>query len=626
MSPGRFAAVSLLLCLSACGSSGSNGASGGTPTDAGTGGDTTTRGDGGGSFGDGSSGGDATTTFGCSADLRNVVDQNGNVVQTCPDDQGCAGGQCVAACAAAAASHGSLGCDFWLATPVITDRDAVGQQQPCFAISIANGWPLAATVTVTQNGTTYDPTTFGYVPSQTASPAQWPAIGAQGVPVDGIAILYLSGAPNVNYVETGAVASCPQGTATGTSTMPTATGKYAAFHVTTSVPVTAYDIYPFGGGESGFPGAELVYPSSAWGTNYVVLATPQGTLSPPRRKFLDILADTSATTVTFSPAVPVPGGGGYPPVNQNASTMFTLDAGEYAHWETDPATTDFSGSIVLANHPVSVAAGEDLFRLQPFGEPGGDVTHVQILPTSAIAHDYAVAPYTTRRADLKEETIHYRIVGLVAGTQLSFDPAVAGAPSAVGQAQVVDFATVGAFRVTSQDASHPFSIAQEMSTGNLNMDTDAGFRTDCATFYDANQMLQKTCGDEEFVPLVPPAQFLDKYVFFTDPTYSTTTLSLVRAQSGGAFRDVTVDCLGTISGWKNVDAAGRYQYARADLVRALPPGSMPDAGACANGAHVASSKGPFGLVVYGLDTYASYAYPAGGNAAVLSGVVVQPPQ
>jgi hypothetical protein len=44
------------------------------------------------------------------------------------------------------------------------------------------------------------------------------------------------------------------------------------------------------------------------------------------------------------------------------------------------------------------------------------------------------------------------------------------------------------------------------------------------------------------------------------------------------------------------------------------------------GGHVATRKGAFRLVVYGLDTYSSYGYPAGGNAAVLSGVVVQPPQ
>jgi hypothetical protein len=568
------------------------------------------------------------STFGCSGDLHSVVDMSGNVVMTCPNDQGCAGGACIAACAAAAASHGSLGCDFWLTTPVITDREPpTNQQQPCLAISIANAWPLPAAVTLTRAGQTYDTTKFGYVPSQ-SPPAQWPPLAAPGIPVDDVAIVYLSGAPGVSYVETAQVASCPQATATGVSTMPAATGTFDAFHITTSVPVNAYDIYPFGGGESGFPGAELLYPSSAWGTNYVVIATPDGTLMPPRLKFIEILADQDGTSVTFAPAVPLPGGGGYPAVAANTSTTFTLDAGQYAHWETDPATHDLSGSIVLANHPVSVTAGENLFRLQPPApvEPGGDMTHVQILPTSAVGHDYAASPYTTRRADGLEELIHYRVVGLVAGTQLTFDPPVASGPTTLGQSQIVDFQATGAFRVSSQDPNHPFSIAQEMSTGNVNLDDAGGFRTDCATFFNANQMTPKACGDEEFVPLVSPAQFLDKYIFFTDPTYSTTTLSLVRAKTGGAFQDVTVDCIGTVAGWQPVDAAGQYEFARVDLLRGVPPGTTPDAGSCTNGRHVATSGGPFGIVVYGLDTYASYGYPAGGNAAVLSGVVVQPPQ
>ena len=55
--------------------------------------------------------------YGCSGDLRNVIDGNGNVVQTCPDDQGCAGGQCVPACQAAGASKGSVGCDYVVPTP-----------------------------------------------------------------------------------------------------------------------------------------------------------------------------------------------------------------------------------------------------------------------------------------------------------------------------------------------------------------------------------------------------------------------------------------------------------------------------------------------------------------------------
>src|SRR6202040_3758973 len=95
----------------------------------------------------GDGGGDAGTSFGCSADLRSVVDATGHVVKTCPLDQGCASGECIAACAAAAASHGSLGCDFWVGTPVTYDVES-GQQQPCFGMVVANTWPTAARLTV----------------------------------------------------------------------------------------------------------------------------------------------------------------------------------------------------------------------------------------------------------------------------------------------------------------------------------------------------------------------------------------------------------------------------------------------------------------------------------------------
>src|SRR5689334_18525804 len=53
----------------------------------------------------------------CSSDLHDVLDGSGQVVVTCPPDQGCAAGACVPACAAAAASQGSVGCDFVIATP-----------------------------------------------------------------------------------------------------------------------------------------------------------------------------------------------------------------------------------------------------------------------------------------------------------------------------------------------------------------------------------------------------------------------------------------------------------------------------------------------------------------------------
>src|ERR1700690_2036779 len=60
--------------------------------------------------------GDGGPTSTCSPDLHEILDLNGDVLTTCPPDQGCLGGACVPACAAAAGAKGSVGCDFMIAT------------------------------------------------------------------------------------------------------------------------------------------------------------------------------------------------------------------------------------------------------------------------------------------------------------------------------------------------------------------------------------------------------------------------------------------------------------------------------------------------------------------------------
>jgi hypothetical protein len=126
-------------------------------------------------------------------------------------------------------------------------------------------------------------------------------------------------------------------------------------------------------------------------------------------------------------------------------------------------------------------------------------------------------------------------------------------------------------------------------------------------------------GDEEFVNLLPPAQFLSKYVFFTDPTYPTTNLVFVRTTLASGFKEVDLDCLGNITGWVDVGTTGKYQMTTVDLVRQGVPN-----GSCTNGPHVAESEGPFGIMVWGLDYFSSYAYPAGGSVAPINDVIVPP--
>src|SRR5439155_24927949 len=89
-------------------------------------------------------------------------------------------------------------------------------------------------------------------------------------------------------------------------------------------------------------------------------------------------------------------------------------------------------------------------------------------------------------------------------------------------------------------------------------------------------------GDPEFVNVVAGKQYLGDYVFFTDPTYPETHLVFVRAKAkDGTFKDVKLDCAGTLSGWKNVDNAGNYQFTRLDLVT----GNFSKVNGCDNGRH-----------------------------------------
>jgi hypothetical protein len=183
---------------------------------------------------------------------------------------------------------------------------------------------------------------------------------------------------------------------------------------------------------------------------------------------------------------------------------------------------------------------------------------------------------------------------------------VPGAPATLNVGQVVEFEATGPFTMTSQDAMHPFYVGQYMTGGGVTSGSRPGA-------VDAQGAGIVELGDEEYVNILPPAQWLSSYVFFTDPTYTTTNLVVTRK---APFQDVTIDCLGTISGWQPVGSSGEYEITNVDLQRINPVGS------CTNGRHTATSAGAFNIMVWGLADFASYAYPAGGNVGKINPVVV----
>lgn len=534
---------------------------------------------------------------GCSADLRDVLDAVGGVLRTCPADRGCLDGDCVPACEAAAASRGTVGCEFAVPTP----PSYPPALPPCHAVFVANLWPSSAQLTVTRGGTSYDVSRFGRLADDARPADEWLPVPADGVPAGEVAVLFLSSDPDAVMPENGVDLSCPVTPAIDAATT-IATDVTDAFRIEADVPVRAYDILPYGGARSHFPSAQLLLPANAWGEEYVVIGPPPGTHTTPGPLWFQIAAERDGTTIQVRPSVDLAASGALPAIAAGTTGSVTLDAGQYLQWEV--GTRDPSGTVISADAPVAVLAGNRFLRLQPSPAPGGDSAHQQILPVDALASEYVAAPHDTRRADLAPEEIRYRIVGAFDGTTLTFDPPLPGAPSAIGRGETVEVSSPNAFVVRSQDRMHPFAMAQMMTTANV----EGGSRPGAVA-----PGYGPWLGDEEFVVAFPPGQFLDAYVFFTDPAYPTTSLTVVRVAVDGAFQDVEVDCLGPLSGWQPAGTDGRFEVTSVDLIRAGAP-----VGGCTNGRRAAVSDAPFGLTVWGLDSYSSYAYPAGGNARQLA--------
>ena len=178
------------------------------------------------------------------------------------------------------------------------------------------------------------------------------------------------------------------------------------------------------------------------------------------------------------------------------------------------------------------------------------------------------------------------------------------------------FFAAGPFVVRSQDDKRPFYMSAHVTGASLLDPTEMDGR-----------------GDAEFVNVIPPGEYLDRYVFFTDPTYPETNLVLVRTKGPNGFEAVELDCLGTVSGFKPIGSGGDYEYAHVDLVRH----NFQPQGKCDNGRHEMKSAAPFGLTVWGWGTaetgqqlsgfysqYVSYAYPGGASVAPINEVVFVP--
>jgi IgGFc binding protein len=560
--------------------------------------------------------GEAAGALVCSEDLHSVLDTNGNLVQLCISTEGCANGRCVPACEAAAAARGTLGCDFVLATPSF-DPNSSGT--PCFAIVMANAWGRSATIQLERAGTSYDAAADTLIVVNGEDSTAWTRLSSSGLPSGSVGILSLASGGYGTCFYGPAVMNGGPGAAVFTGNA-AATGVGEAFHIVTSMPVSAYDFMGhrysefFGGSGNALTSAELVLPTSAWGKNSLGIVAPRGSVDADvvgNPQWGQIVAAADGTKITVVPSVSLPSGASVEASPASKATTFTLNAGQFLQWQD---SADMTGSILASTTPFAFAGGSVLALYSSETTPAmyaaqGSSLHQQIPPISTLGYDFVAAPYRSRFASLEPESIPYRLVAAVDGTKFTYDPAVPGAPDVLNAGQPSDFETTLAFHVTSQDAAHPFVVEQLMSVCVENDLPTNG----CYT--------SGTCclGSSEWVAFPSPAQFLSSYLIYAEVSFATTNLVLTRVRGATGFEDVTLDCAGTLSGWQPVGTSGKYEVTNVDLIR----GGVSN-GTCVNGTHTVSSRAPFGLVVWGLDDTSAYVYPAGLRGTPSNSVVVPP--
>jgi hypothetical protein len=539
----------------------------------------------------------------CSSDRRSLL-CDGQVIETCRDDQTCNAGKCMSACELAESEKSSVGCDYFVPLPDTVDDLWLGQSRgSCFAAFIANTWSTPVDISLDYRGQTFGRSDFIFIPSGTGKSATYTPLPDGKLPPGQVAVVFLAAMPS-------AIVPCPNGVVPATLGDPGVhlTGYSDSFHIQTSAPVTAYDIYPYGGGQSAVTSATLLLPTSVWGKNYV--AVDAYSMMP----WVSIVAAEDDTDVTLSPTAAIVGRGAVAGTAKGVPQTYTLNRGQLLQFVQNE---ELVGTPIQSTKPIGVWAGSQCANV-PDNTAYCDGAHQQIPPVNALGNEYVAVRYRDRYEG-HPESPPWRLIGASDGTQLTYFPAApAGAPATLNSGQLAEFRAGDPFVVKSQDANHPFYMAGYM-TGCREFGTDA----DCR-------------GDSEFVNVIPAKQYLDSYTFYTDPTYPETNLVVVRTKGEKGFADVKLDCAGALTGWQPLGDS--YEWTRVDLVRH----NFQAQGACDNGRHEIKSDSPFGVTVWGWGSaetggklYApkepgfytqcvSYAYPASAGVLTLTDIVVPP--
>jgi len=547
--------------------------------------------------------------------LRCRPDGSGSdVIATCgADDDVCFGGACVNACALAAETESYEGCEYWavdLDNAVVSTFGAASAQQ--FSVVLSNPGVLAATAQVEILCTPADVVALGCLAGEphvvagpfTVLPGDLEIVDLDARELDG------SSSPELN-----------DGPGTFVS--------HHAYRIGSTAPLVAYQFNPLENVGVFSNDASLLLPTEALADRYMVLSWPQTlalTEEPETnagidlRAFLTVVGIADGTSVTIELRADIVGGGGIAPALAGDTLELTLDRYEVINLETEGFNGDFTGSAITASAPVAVFTGSeasDAPRFDTLADRRCCADHLeeQLFPTVAFGRRF-VAVKTPLRSQviadagwdvtvIPDEPEYWRVVAIREDTQVITNLPPPNDEFFLQRGDSVIFESERDFVLRSDEPIGFGQIpASQLATG-IPSTLPGGERP--------------PGGDPSFMVVPPVEQWRTEYLFLVPNQYAYDYL-LIAAPATAELRydhiplDNVLLCeyepIGTLPTGPG-DTPEEYVAIRCPLSAPTPdgPGLQDD------GVHFLETTNgePFGLMVWGWDSFVSYGYPGGSN-------------
>lgn len=325
--------------------------------------------------------------------------------------------------------------------------------------------------------------------------------------------------------------------------------------------------------------AALLLPATALTGEYTVLSWPsQGNTA----SFYAVTATENDTKVELE------GRGAFAPgasIDKDGNGQVTLQRGDVLEVVASHGNerADASGTLVHADKPVQVVAGQSCANIPDPNTPACDHLEQALFPSQILGKEYVVA-YPAAVASRSPHVL--RIAAVSEETKVEFEPAL-HAPITLKPGDAPFELRVGSYTAASGgeqareeapvdlhiSANHPIAIAQYMQ---------------------GQRSVPSGAGDPSMTLAVPTAQYRSDYIFSASTTYESNFINVIAKRGTGVMLN---DTLLTAAG----DAVGGSDY---QVVRMRLPQSD-------SGIYHLKADAPVGLTVYGYGRYTSYMYPGG---------------